>query len=271
MHRFPRLLPVIAIPRTSNSTAASAAASAAVSTAVSMALCLVVSTAANAEPIALSHFSEPSASVPEPWQRVVVNDTLKPTQYRVSTVDGITGIEAIADNSMALMGRQIRVDLSKTPVLCWRWRIDAPLNSADMKTKAGDDYAARVYVALSIPPQNMSFVTRAKLKLGRAVFGDQIPDGALNYVWDNRYPVGTTMANAYTDLTRMIVVNSGAAKAGQWLMVRRDLSADIEQHFPHQAAAPTLLAVASDTDNTGEKAHAYFADFRLTTRDDTCH
>lgn len=230
----------------------------------------LISLKASADPIALSRFTEPAASVPAPWQRVIINSKLKPTEYRVSTIDGITGIEATADNSMALMGRTVSVDLTKTPVLCWRWRIDAPLKNANMKTKAGDDYAARVYVALSIPTEKMSFVTRAKLKLGRTIFGDQVPDGALNYVWDNRYPVGTSMPNAYTDLTQMIVVNSGAAKAGQWVSVRRDLSADIQKYFPDQAAKPALLAVASDTDNTGEKAHAYFADFRLTTRDDTC-
>ncbi len=230
----------------------------------------LISLKASADPIALSRFTEPAASVPAPWQRVIINSKLKPTEYRVSTIDGITGIEATADNSMALMGRTVSVDLTKTPVLCWRWRIDAPLKNANMKTKVGDDYAARVYVALSIPTEKMSFVTRAKLKLGRAIFGDQVPDAALNYVWDNRYPVGTSMPNAYTDLTQMIVVNSGAAKAGQWVSVRRDLSADIQQYFPDQVAKPALLAVASDTDNTGEKAHAYFADFRLTTRDDNC-
>jgi hypothetical protein len=230
----------------------------------------LLSAVANAEPIALSGFSTPASSVPAPWQRVLVSKKLMPTDYRVSTIDGITGIEANADNSMALMGRPLSVDLNKTPILCWRWRIDAPLKNANMKTKAGDDYAARVYVSLSIPPENMSFITRAKLKLGRAVFGSQVPDGALNYVWDNRYPVGTSMANAYTDLTRMIVVNSGAAKARQWVSVRRDLAADIQQYFPDQAAKTAQLAVASDTDNTGEKAHAYFADFRLTTRDDVC-
>ena len=230
----------------------------------------LISLKASADPIALSRFTEPAASVPAPWQRVIINSKLKPTEYRVSTIDGITGIEATADNSMALMGRTVSVDLTKTPVLCWRWRIDAPLKNANMKTKPGDDCAARVYVALSIPTEKMSFVTRAKLKLGRTIFGDQVPDGALNYVWDNRYPVGTSMPNAYNDLTQMIVVNSGAAKAGQWVSVRRDLSADIQKYFPDQAAKPALLAVASDTDNTGEKAHAYFADFRLTTRDDTC-
>lgn len=226
---------------------------------------------AHADAIALSSFTEPAASVPAPWQRVLVSKKLTPTAYRVSRIDGITGIEASADNSMALMGREITVDLTKTPVLCWRWRIDAPLKNADMAKKSGDDYAARVYVALRIPPENMSFVTRAKLKLGRTIFGDHVPDGALNYVWDNRYPVGTSKPNAYTDLTRMIVVNSGAAKAGQWVTVRRDLSADIAQYFPDQAAKPVLLAVASDTDNTGEKAHAYFADFRLTSRTDQCN
>lgn len=224
-----------------------------------------------AQPIVVvGQFTEPAAQVPAPWQLVRLNDRLTPTRYRVSTVDGVTGIEAQADASMALMARPLNITLAQTPVLCWRWRVDDVLKTADLTRKAGDDYAARVYVALMLPPEALSFGVRAKLALARSLFGDQVPDAALNYVWDNRHPVGTTRPNAYTDRTQMIVTRSGAADAGRWVTERRDVLADARRHFgnvDHQAA---LLAVASDTDNTGEQARAGFADLHFVAREQPC-
>lgn len=210
------------------------------------------------------------AEIPPPWQAISINDRLTPTRYRLLRVQGITAFEAQAQASMSLLGRPLPADTHATPILCWRWQIDAPLQSADMTRKAGDDYAARVYVALSIPSSQQSLGTRAKLRLARTVYGPQIPDAALNYVWDNRQPVGTLRPNAYTELTQMLVVNTGAAQAGRWVEVRRDLAADIARAFPTVDARPSLLAVASDTDNTGERARALFADFHLVARDQRC-
>jgi len=168
------------------------------------------------------------------------------------------------------LARTVEVDLNRTPVMCWRWRVDAPLVAADMATKAGDDYAARVYVSFELPESELSFFTKAKLKLARSIYGDVVPDAAINYVWDNRYPVGTRKPNAYTDRTRMIVSESGADKAGRWVVARHDVQQDMIDEFGSDAARLIQLSVASDTDNTGERAHAGFADFHFVGRKDAC-
>lgn len=164
---------------------------------------------------------------------------------------------------MALLARPLQVDLERTPVLCWRWRVDAPVASADMVQKAGDDYAARVYLTFEAPPDQLSLATRAKLKLARAIYGRQVPDAAVNYVWDNRQPVGTIRDNAYTDRARMFVLRSGASPAGRWVGERRNVLEDFRRAFGPMPARLGGLAIASDTDNTGEEAHAGFADFRF--------
>lgn len=184
--------------------------------------------------------------------------------------DGIPAIEAKADASMAMLARPLTVDLGKTPVLCWRWRIDAPLRHADLTKKSGDDFAARVYVSFSIPPATLSLGKRLKLGVARTLYGDQVPDAAINYVWDNTHPVGFTAPNAYTDLARMIVLQSGAERAQRWIEERRDVLADAQRLFGTDRIMARQLAVASDTDNTGETAHAGFADFHFVGRDDPC-
>ncbi|MCZ7654627.1 MAG: DUF3047 domain-containing protein [Rhodocyclaceae bacterium] len=59
----------------------------------------------------------------------------------------------------------------------------------------------------------------------------------------------------------MLVLRSGGADAGRWVDERRDVAADFQRAFGHAPARLTGLAIASDTDNTGEEARAGFADF----------
>lgn len=210
------------------------------------------------------------AAIPAPWAVQQLDSKVAPTRYALRSWDGVHAIEAHAKKSMALLGRPLAVDLARTPILCWQWRVDAPLATADMTTKAGDDYAARVYVSFAIPPAQMSFATRAKLSIARSIWGDHVPDAALNYVWDNRHPVGTLRDNAYTDRTRMLVLQSGAAAAGRWVRERRDVRADFRRAFGELDGRLTGIAVAADTDNTGEEAHAGFADFRFVAAEADC-
>lgn len=220
--------------------------------------------------VRLDHFTKESVDVPSPWQVVQLDSKVLPTRYSVTRWDDVLAIEATAEHSMALLARPVEVDLNRTPVLCWRWRVDAPLVKADMTTKEGDDYAARVYVSFAMPASALSFMTRVKLKLARSIYGDAVPDAAINYVWDNRYPVGTRKPNAYTDRTRMIVAESGVANAGKWVVARHDVRQDMITEFGSEQAQLVQLSVASDTDNTGENAHAGFADFKFIEKESTC-
>lgn len=222
------------------------------------------------EVVRLDQFLRASTQVPAPWQVVQLDKKIAPTRYQLKFWDGVLAIEATAEHSMALLARPVEVNLERTPVLCWRWRVDAPLVKADMATKAGDDYVARVYVSFALPPDEMGFVLRSQLKLARAIWGDAVPDAAINYVWDNRYPVGMRKPNAYTDRTRMIVAESGADNAGRWVVARHDVRKDVIAEFGSQLARMIQLSVASDTDNTGETARAGFADFHFVASDAAC-
>jgi len=214
---------------------------------------------------------DPSSPEPsEPWELVSFDKKIPPTVYRVIEWDGVAAVEAVAISSMALLARPLQIDLQQTPILCWRWRIDAPVASADMSRKSGDDYAARVYVSFQLPRSAINLATRIKLGLARSIYGDQVPDAAINYVWDNKHPVGTRKSNAYTDRTQMLVLRSGAEDAGHWVTERRDVYADFRQVFGDHEASPVQLAIASDTDNTGESARAGFAEIHFVARERGC-
>lgn len=210
-----------------------------------------------------------SGAPPAPW-RVVPLGKRKATSYRVADVAGVSAIEARADSSMALLARPIAVDLRESPILCWRWFVDAPVAKADMSRKSGDDYAARIYVAFDIPDDALGAGTRMKLGIARRLFGSAVPDAALNYVWDNRHPVGAARRSPYTDRAQLIVAESGSGRAGKWTSERADVAADFVRAFGKVPAKPIQLAIASDTDNTGSSARAAFADLHFVARNARC-
>ncbi|TXL68955.1 DUF3047 domain-containing protein [Zeimonas arvi] len=203
------------------------------------------------------------------WREVRLEPDLTPNEFQYREWDGVQALEVRSASSMSLMARPLDVDLKATPVLCWRWRVAASIAEADMRQRQGDDYAARVYVSFELPDATMSFGLKARLALARAVWGPDLPDAAVNYVWDNRNPPGTEQANAYTDRAMMVVLRTGDAEAGQWVWERRNVNTDVSRLFVPGARA-VQLAVTADTDNTGTSAHAGFADFHFVQEGSPC-
>lgn len=220
--------------------------------------------------VTVGRFDTDAAVLPSEWQIIQLEKNVPPTQYQLLQWDGVHAIESQANRSMALLGRKVDVDLVSTPVLCWRWRVEEMIKKADMTRRQGDDYAARIYIAFSLPPEALSFTDKAALSIARAFWGNRVPDAALNYVWDNRQPVDTRMPNAYTKRAQMIVRRTGSTDMGRWVTERVDVRADVVRAFGSESARPVLVAIASDTDNTGEQTRAGFADLHFVGKTETC-
>ncbi len=232
-----------------------------------VAIGLSVASAAGASGLALPAFSTMAVGgAIDGWQLVRPAPKANDTRYSLTSDAGVAVLKAEADHSMSGLIHSVRVDVRQTPLLRWRWKIGAPVRTADMRQKNGDDYAARIYVLFDYPAEKLPFGTRAKLKLAETLYGQKIPTAALNYVWDNRYPVGTIQPNAYTDRARMVVVETGSARAGEWITETRDLAADFRAAFGEEAPDVVAIALATDTDNTGESAVAWYGDIELLPR-----
>ncbi len=134
-------------------------------------------------------------------------------------------------------------ELNDYPWLSWRWKVSNVLTKGDAKTKAGDDYAARVYV---IFPHWFPFKTRS-----------------INYIWANRLPVGNFLPNQYYGNAIMLAVESGPERVGEWVTERRDVLADYRIIFGEDPPTVGAIAIMTDTDNTGESVVAYYDDIRL--------
>ncbi|WDT82515.1 MAG: DUF3047 domain-containing protein [Candidatus Manganitrophus sp.] len=71
------------------------------------------------------------------------------------------------------------------------------------------------------------------------------------------------MANAYTDRARMVAVESGNERVGEWVCQARSLYADYRWLFDEEPPPLSGIAVMTDTDDTGEEATAFYSDLVL--------
>lgn len=206
--------------------------------------------------------------VPPLWQVMTLPKISRHTSYEVVSLDGRRVVKATADGSYANVVHPLNVDTGRA-MLRWSWRVDEFPAGSDLSVKRGDDLAAKVCVLFDLPLERLSWTGRLKIELGRRLFRLDLPAATLCYVWDRTLAPGTWLPNIYTDRVRMLVLRSGAAgEQGRWFEERRDLWADFTRAFGAEAegGVPPISAVAfaTDADNTGSRALAYFGDVSLT-------
>ena len=200
--------------------------------------------------------------LPDGWKPLTFKKIPNSTAYEL-VADGTTVVvKATSDASASGLTREIKVDPSVFPVVHWRWKVENLLTRSDVTRKSGDDYPARLYITFEYDPQKVSFAKKLKYKAGQVLFGD-IPIAALNYIWDSKTPIGTIVDNAYTDFAKMIVVESGAAKVGMWVEESRNVYQDYKQAFGEEPPMINGIAIMTDTDNTKDRAIAYYGDIRF--------
>jgi hypothetical protein len=180
--------------------------------------------------------------------------------------EGATVLRVRAEAAAGAAAHALDADPAATPILVWRWKVERALDRAAWGTREGDDFAARVYVTFDVPIDALPLLQGLRIRIARAVFGEEMPTAALCYVWATREPPGTSGWNPYSDRVRMIVLESGNARAGKWVDESRDVAADFQAAFGSSAPRINGVLVSSDTDQTGERATAWFGDLRLEAR-----
>ena len=198
-------------------------------------------------------------SVPEGWKPLTFKKISAHTKYEVINDGDVTVVKASSEGSASGLIKEIKIDPREYPIVRWRWKVENVLKNSDVNRKEGDDYPARLYITFEYDPDKVSLSKKLKYKAGRAIFGN-IPIGALNYIWETHAPVGTIVENVFTDFAQMIVVESGPQKIGTWIDEERNLYEDYQKAFGEAPPMINGVAIMSDTDNTKERAVAYYGD-----------
>jgi hypothetical protein len=165
------------------------------------------------------------------------------TKYRIVEDNGQKVLQASSHGTASGLVYKIEFNPEEYPILSWRWKVDNIITKGDSRTKAGDDYAARVYVVF---PHWFFPKTRT-----------------LNYIWANLLPRETIQANVFTGNAMMFAVESGPEKAGQWLAVSRNIVDDYRRAFDEDPPTVGAIAIMTDTDNSGETATAWYGDITV--------
>lgn len=225
-------------------------------------LCLA-SPGALAETAVLPPFST-MTSLADGWEPLEFPRIDRHTRYQLITDAGVQVVQATADNSASGLIARVALAPGDSMRLRWQWKVSNVYEQGDARKQSGDDYPARIYVAFEFQPEKAGLFERAKRKTVELMFGETLPGNALNYIWANRLPEQTFIANAFTDQTMMVAVNSGSEQVGQWVTVERDIVADYREAFGEEPPRIVGVAIMSDADNTGERAQAWYRDLVLT-------
>lgn len=154
--------------------------------------------------------------------------------------------------------------------LQWAWRVELPNPGTDLRSKPGDDVAAKVCLSFDLPLAQVPFGERTLLRLARSRTGQNLPAATLCWVWGGPEPAGSFIDNAFSRRVRYVVLRTAADAGATWVEESRDIAADFRRAFGDEwpASSPALppltaVLVGADADNTGGKSLAHLADLRF--------
>jgi len=213
-----------------------------------------------AAPIEVLRVTAPTVpdALPAGWHLLAFRGVARQTRYTVVPEPPGWALRAESEAAAAGLYRYFDLDPRVYQVITWRWKVARVLERPDPTRKAGDDYPARLYVAFRYEPEREGVWERTKFEFYRALYGDYPPGAVIGYVWESRLPPETTYPNPYTSRARMVVVRSGPGEVGRWVEERRNFYEDYRRLFGAEPARLAGVAVMTDTDNSGERAEAWY-------------
>ena len=161
------------------------------------------------------------------------------TIYSVGSNQNGNFLKAVAENAASGLGKEIKIDLDKTPFINISWKIEKDLSGIKENTKKGHDFAARVFVIK---------------KTGATPLSNR----AINYVFSSNNEVGLNWQSPYTKKSIDNVLASTKNNFNEWVTVKANVKEDFKRFHDLNVNELDGLAIMSDTDNSKLKSIAYY-------------
>ena len=161
------------------------------------------------------------------------------TVYSIGSNENGNFLKAVADNAASGLGKEIKIDLNKTPYINITWKVEKDLPGIEENTKKGHDFAARVF---------------AVKKTGATPLSNR----AINYVFSSNSEVGFYSPSPYTKKSVDNVLATTTKNINEWVTVKANVKEDFKKFHDLDVNELDGLAIMSDTDNSKMKAIAYF-------------
>ena len=161
------------------------------------------------------------------------------TIYQVGSNENGNYLRAEAEGKASGLGKEVKIDLTKTPFLNITWKVEKDLSGIIENSKKGHDYAARVFVVK---------------KTGATALSNR----AINYVFSSNSSVGENWPSPYTKKSIDYVLATTKEHNNKWVTVK----VNVREHFKilHNLDVEEIegLAIMTDTDNSKLKAISYY-------------
>ncbi len=193
----------------------------------------------------------------ENWKPLTFPKIKRHTKYSIETRGKESFLRAEADASASALVFKKRFNVYEFSRVRWRWKVTSVYKKGDATKKAGDDYPMRVYVIFEFDPQKAGFFEKLKYDAARLIYGEYPPHSSLNYIWANRSHKEKIITSSYTGQVKLMVLEEGARRVGEWVLETADILADYKRAFGTAPPAFASLALMCDSDNTGERGLAY--------------
>ena len=161
------------------------------------------------------------------------------TIYTVGSNEKGNFYKAVADNAASGLGKEVKIDLNKTPFINITWKIEKDLPGIKENTKKGHDFAARVF---------------AVKKTGATPLSNR----AINYVFSSNNQIGFNSPSPYTKKSIDNVLATTQENLNEWVTVKANVKEDFMRFHDLDVNELDGLAIMSDTDNSKMKAIAFY-------------
>ena len=161
------------------------------------------------------------------------------TIYSVGFNEKGNYLKAIADNGASGLGKEIKINLNKTPFINITWKVEKELVGIKENTKKGHDFAARVFVIK---------------KTGATALSNR----AVNYVFSSNSDIGLHWPSPYTKKSIDNVLSTTKKNLNEWVTVKANVKEDFIRLHDLNVDELDGIAIMTDTDNSKMKAVTYY-------------
>ena len=161
------------------------------------------------------------------------------TVYSVGSNENGSFLKAVADNAASGLGKEVKIDLNKTPFINITWKVEKDLKGINENSKKGHDFAARVF---------------AVKKTGATPLSNR----AINYVFSSNSMVGQSSPSPYTKKSIDYVLATTKDNLNKWVTVKANVKKDFKKFHDLDVNELDGLAIMADTDNSKMKSVSYF-------------
>tara|TARA_Y100000389_G_scaffold203205_1_gene250889 strand:+ start:76 stop:720 length:645 start_codon:yes stop_codon:yes gene_type:complete len=187
----------------------------------------------NSENVEVFQFNE------DEFKNLKVKKVKGEIKWTLGKNDKGTFIKSEAEGKGSGLGKEIKINLLKTPFINITWKVEKNLSGIIENSKKGHDFAARVFVVK---------------KTGSTALSNR----AISYVFSSNNLINEYWSSPYTKKSIDYVLSTTKNNYNEWVTVK----ANVKDHFKllHNLEVDELsgVAIMTDTDNSKLKAVAYY-------------